>query len=78
MSTESRALKVGASPVTYFNSPFRGLPVETTVRITAVDRDRTHGHSQSGVMFQVEPMLKGGTGDSWYDADWFEPAPAKA
>ena len=56
----------------YNNAGSRPGPL-TRVQILAVDRHRMHGHSQSGVMFKVHPLLKGGTLDSWYCADWFEP-----
>lgn len=39
------------------------------------DDRRLNGHSQSGIMFRVTPLLRNGNGASWYDADWFEPAP---
>ena len=76
MGAASRQLDVGDWAVTDYNTrggwPMRNAPM-VEVQIVAVDRHRTHGHSQSGVMFQVRPMLKNGTAESWYDADWFEP-----
>jgi hypothetical protein len=75
MSAESRKLSIGDWVITDYNSagsPLSGLI--TRVQIVAVDRHREHGHSQSGVMFKVFPLLKYGTPDSWYCADWFEPA----
>lgn len=44
------------------------------VRIVAEDRQRTFGHSQTGVVFQLEPgSLRHQTPDSWYDSAWFVP-----
>lgn len=77
MSVASRKLDVGDWAVTDYNTrgswPVRPAPM-TRVQIVAVDRQRQHGHSQSGVMFQVRPPLKNGYAESWYCADWFEPA----
>lgn len=78
MSIASRRMDVGDLAVTDFNSRTDRPGHLVRVQITAVDRGRAHGHSQSGVMFQVAPLLKGGTADSWYCADWFEPAPVEA
>jgi hypothetical protein len=74
MGAASRKLGVGDWAVTDYNNA--GSPISgplARVQIVAVDRARLHGHSQSGVMFQVRPPLKYGTPDSWYCADWFEP-----
>ena len=65
-----RALKVGDDAVTEFNM---SGPL-ARVRIAEADYTWRHGHSQSGTMFRVTPPLKNGTLESWYDADWFEPA----
>lgn len=65
-----RDLKVGDFALTDFNGPGR----LTRVKIV----ERSLGQCQSGIMFRVEPFLKHGTSDSWYCADWFEPAPAEA
>jgi hypothetical protein len=69
VSQASRLLGVGDWCLTDYNGP--GPLVRT--QIVAVDRSRLHGHSQSGVMFQVRPLLKHGTVQTWYCADWFEP-----
>jgi hypothetical protein len=74
MSTESRNLWIGDWAVTDFNNAGGRPGPLARVQIVAVDRNRLHGHSQSGVMFQVRPLLKHGTPNSWYCADWFEPA----
>ena len=69
MGLQSRQLAVGDWALTDFN----GAGPMARVQIVAVDRDRWHGHSQSGVMFRVQPPLKHGTPTTWYCADWFEP-----
>lgn len=72
MSAAGRTLKPGDWAMTDYDGPGK----LARVQIVAVDRERKHGHSQSGVMFQVRPFLKNGTPESWYDADWFYPPPA--
>lgn len=67
-----RDLQVGDEAYTDYNGPG---PM-TRVRIVDVDRDRRHGHSQTGVMFRVTPNLRNGGPDHWYDSGWFEPVPA--
>ena len=69
--SKGRNLMVGDQAVTDYNGP------GPMVRVTIVERDdrRLHGHSQSGIMFRVTPNLRNGNRASWYDADWFEPAP---
>ncbi len=74
MGVAGRALTVGDWAVTDYNGPG---PM-ARVQIVAEDRARLYGHSQSGIMFRVRPLLKNGTAESWYCADWFEPAPALA
>lgn len=45
-------------------------------RVRIVERDDSgQRRSQSGVMFRVSPPIAGGSSETWYDADWFEPAP---
>ena len=69
MSKAGRALKAGDEALTDFNG--RGL---TLVRIT----ERIEGtRSQSGILYRVAPSLKAGDEMTLYDADWFDPAPAK-
>jgi len=74
VSAASRLLNVGDYALTDYNncSGVRGVASLDRVHIVAVDRERRNGHSQSGVMFQVRPLLKGGTPQSWYCADWFQ------
>jgi|LakMenE18May11ns_1017448.scaffolds.fasta_scaffold9641623_2 hypothetical protein len=67
MSAESRLLNIGDFAFTDYNH--RGK--FERVQIVDVDRQCKHGHSQSGVMFKVIPLLKHGTLDCWYCADWF-------
>lgn len=45
---------------------------------TIIERcdDRSHGHSQSGIMFRVAPLVRGSSG-GWIDAAWFVPFGAK-
>ena len=71
MSKAGRALRPGDWALTDYNGP------GPMARVQIVDEDRTraHGHSQSGLLFRVQPLLKHGTPDSWYCADWFEPVP---
>ena len=69
MSLGGRYLHVGDYALTDFNGPG---PM-TRVQIIDEDRERKHGHSQSGVMFRVTPNLRNGGPDHWYDAYWFEP-----
>lgn len=42
---------------------------------TIVNRctDRTHGLSQSGILFKLSPLVPK-SGGGWIDADWFHPA----
>jgi len=61
-------LQKGDEAVTDFNG--KGV-----VRVAITDR-RENAQSQSRVMYRVWPPLKGGNNETWYDADWFEPAPA--
>jgi len=62
---------VGDEALTDYNGPG---PL-TKVCIIARDDKRSHGHSQSGIMFRVSPILRNGDGMTLYDADWFEPMP---
>lgn len=73
MSAASRNLEVGDWAVTDYNNAGSQPGPLVRVQVVAVDRQRQHGHSQSGVMFQVRPRLKYGHAESWYCADWFEP-----
>lgn len=65
----SGLLQVGDEALTDFNG--EGW---TLVTITARKENTT---SQSGVCYQVSPMLKGSDDRSWYDAAWFTPCPAR-
>lgn len=69
--SRGRRLQVGDEALTDYNGP------SPLARVTIIERDdrRLNGHSQSGIMFRVTPLLRNGNGASWYDADWFEPAP---
>lgn len=69
MSKESRKLEIGDFAITDYN----GSGGTTVVQIIDVDRDRMHGQSQSGILFRVLPLLRYGSTDTWYCADWFEP-----
>ena len=71
MGMRGRGLRVGQDALTDYNGP------GPMARVTIVEADytRRNGHSQSGTLFRVRPALKNGTEQSWYDADWFEPAP---
>ena len=63
-------MQKGDESVTDFNG--KGV-----VRVAITDR-RENAQSQSRVMYRVWPPLKGGNNETWYDADWFEPAPPNA
>lgn len=66
--SRGRELQAGDYALTDFNG--KGL---TRVRIVQRGGRRDYGHSQSGILFRVDPPLKGGDSMTWYDADWFEP-----
>ena len=68
MSKLGRTLEVGDYALTDFN----GGGVMTKVEI--VERKEVNSGSQSGVLFKVKPILRNGSEDSWYDADWFSPS----
>ena len=67
MSKDGRLLQIGDSAKTDYNGSWSAVSI--------IDRDdtRKRGHSQSGILFRVNPPLRNGTAQSWYDADWFEP-----
>jgi hypothetical protein len=67
MTTSGRSLQPGDEALTDFNG--HGL----TLVIIAARRDGTR--TQSGICYRVRPPLKGGDSSTWYDADWFDPAP---
>lgn len=71
MSRASRALQVGAKVFTDYS----GRHTEHQI----IDRcdDRSEGHSQSGIMFRVAPIVPKSSG-AWMDADWFEPVARQA
>ena len=71
--TNGIVLQPGDQALTDFNGPGS----RTKVRIIERDDRRRHGHSQTGVMFRVVPILRHGTNQTWYCADWFEPLPNK-
>jgi len=73
MSMASRELKVGDWAITDYNSCPSQYDTLVRVQIVAEDRIRANGLSHSGVLFQVKPLLKHGTPESWYCADWFSP-----
>jgi hypothetical protein len=54
MSQAGRLLQVGDYALTDYNGPG---PL-TRVQIVAESRNREHGHSQSGVLYRVSPLLK--------------------
>jgi len=66
-----RSLQPGDMALTDFNGP------GPLTRVKILDRRQFRG-SQSGISFRIYPFLKGGSADTWYDADWFEPAPSGA
>lgn len=74
MSLASRNLNPGDWVTTDYNTRTDHAGRAERAQIVAVDRERRYGNSQSGVMFQVCPALKNNTPDSWFCADWFEPA----
>ena len=67
--SRGRLLNVGDYALTDYNGPGPLFKVQIIER----DDKRKNGNSQSGIMFRVYPLLRNGTGASWYDADWFEP-----
>lgn len=71
--SRGRSLQIGDEALTDYNGPGR------LEKVRIIDRDdkRQHGHCQSGIMFRVAPNLRNGSNESWYDADWFEPAPRR-
>lgn len=64
-----RDLQPGDQATTDYN----GIGTSTLVQIVERLDRREVGHSQSGIVFRVEPPLRNGTPGSWYDADWFRP-----
>lgn len=71
--SRGRLLQPGDDAVTDFNGPGPLAKVRITARIDSSTNGRVI--SQSGIMFQVDPPLKNGTLQTWYDADWFEAMP---
>ena len=65
MSADSRKLNVGDFALTDYN----GRPLKRVQIIERID----NVNSGSRTMFRVQPPLRNGTAQSWYDADWFEP-----
>jgi hypothetical protein len=64
----ARAAQVGDTVTTDYTGRV------TRHKIVARCDDRSHGHSQSGIMFQVDPPVpKSGGARAWLDADWFHP-----
>jgi hypothetical protein len=61
----ARYAKIGMKVRTDFSGK------HSTHIITDIDRERKHGHSQSGVMFLVNPPVPK-SGGEWVDADWFD------
>jgi hypothetical protein len=77
-AAESRKLDVGDWAVTAYNTAgSRPWPL-SRVQIVAVDRLRPHGLCPCRVMFQVRPLLKYGSPESWYCSGYFEPARPRA
>lgn len=72
-------LQPGDLAVTDYNSSFRlkALGRETLTVVTITGRRNATG-CQSGVLYQVEPLLKNGDRNSWYDAAWFKRHDARA
>ena len=68
--SKGRYLHAGDMALTDYNS--NGM-----TRVMIVER-KAPAISGSGILFRVSPSLKGGTENSWYDADWFEPEPPNA
>lgn len=66
-----RLLQPGDIALTDYNATHSAL---VSVRIVERDDLGLHGHSQSGILYRVDPPLRHGTSDTWYDADWFGPA----
>ena len=67
MSKEGRLLQIGDAAKTDYNGSWSVVSI--------IDRDdtRKRGHSQSGILFRVNPTLRNGTDQTWYDSDWFCP-----
>lgn len=63
--SRGRTLQPGENAMTDFNG--KGF-----TKVTIIER-KSPASSQSGILFRVEPPLKGGDRETWYDADWFEP-----
>lgn len=68
-TNENRSLKIGDKAKTMYNEG----RFPTVVTITGRCADGTQGCSQSGVLYRVDPPLRGGNSNTWYDADWFLP-----
>lgn len=66
-NSRARLLPIGAMVTTDFSGRV------TTHRIIDKSADRSHGHSQSGILFQLDPPVPK-SGGAWIDADWFIPA----
>jgi len=66
MSAPDKELNVGDDALTDYNG--NGI-----TRVTIVESKHRCSHGK--LLFRVSPPLKGGTSWSWYDADWFRPAP---
>jgi hypothetical protein len=62
----SRYLKIGASIRTDFSGKW------TAHTIADIENKGNLGHSQSGIMFLVDPPVPK-SGGGWVDADWFVP-----
>lgn len=68
-TNNNRNMKIGDKAKTMYNGG------RSPTVVTIIDRcaDRTQGCSQSGVLYRVDPPLRDGKPNTWYDADWFSP-----
>ena len=67
MSKDGRILQIGDVAKTDYNGSWSVVSI--------IDRDdtRKRGYSHGGILFRVNPVLRNGTAQTWYDADWFVP-----
>ncbi len=66
MKDQGKKLKVGDFAMTDFNDRKNMIKVKITER-----RHRTS--SESKVLLRVDPAMRGGDLNTWYDSNWFYP-----
>ena len=64
MNKTSRDFLIGDVAATDYNGP------GTITRVQIIGRSNNH-QSQSGICYQVTPLLKNCSPGAWIDADWF-------